>query len=52
MLPQLRQLEQDLANHPEIESNEGLRRGLEKARANIRMIESGEPKVELRSLEG
>ncbi len=52
VLPQLRQLEQDLANHPEIESNEGLRRGLEKARANIRMIESGEPKVELRSLEG
>ncbi|MFU8847089.1 MAG: DUF6288 domain-containing protein [Opitutales bacterium] len=50
MLPQLRQLEKDLAVHPEIERNEGLVRGLVKARAIIQTIESGEPTVELRSL--
>lgn len=50
VLPQLRQLEKDLAKHPEIKRNEGLQRGLEKARAIIQIIESGEPTVELRSL--
>ena len=50
VLPQLRQLEKDLAAHPEIESNQGLARGLEIARSIIQTIESGEPVVELRSL--
>ncbi|MFU8894640.1 MAG: DUF6288 domain-containing protein [Luteolibacter sp.] len=50
VLPQLRQLEKDLAGHREIKGNEGLQRGLEKARAIIQTIESGEPTVELRSL--
>jgi hypothetical protein len=52
MLPQLRQLEKDLANHHEIKRNEGLRAGLEQVRANIKSIESGQPKVQLRSLGG
>lgn len=50
MLPQIRQVEKDLAEHPEIERNEGLRTGLEKVRAIIKTIESGGPTVELRSL--
>jgi len=50
MLPQLLQLEQDLLNHREIKSNAGIRTGLEKARAIIKTIEAGEPKVELRRL--
>ncbi len=51
VLPQLRQLEKDLAAHREIKRNEGLARGLVKARAIIETIESGEPSVELRSLD-
>jgi hypothetical protein len=50
MMPQLRQLEKDLAEHPEIERNQGLAQGLDNVRAIIKTIESGEPTVELRSV--
>lgn len=50
VLPELRQLEKDLMAHRELQRNEGLRTALEKVRALVKTIESGEPKVELRSL--
>jgi hypothetical protein len=50
MMPQLQQLEKDLANHNEFKRNEGLRTALEQVREIIKTIESGEPTVELRNL--
>jgi hypothetical protein len=52
VLPQIRQLEKDLVAHPELKRNQGLQSGLETVRTIIKTIESGEPTVELRSLDG